>query len=69
MGIWDKNYKKQGHRRGAGVGKGIPLQIPLPRLELFYCRATFLEENPVTAIGAPDIHINLNLLFAPGALV
>jgi hypothetical protein len=57
-----KTIKKQG-RQGDGT------KISLSRLELFYCRAAFLEENTVATIGAPDVDVNLYLLFAPGALV
>jgi hypothetical protein len=42
---------------------------PLPRPDLFYRRAAFLEKDTVAAIGAPDIDIDLDFLFAPCTLV
>ena len=41
----------------------------LPRLELFDRGAAFLEEDAVTAIGTADVYVDLDLLFAPSALV
>ena len=43
--------------------------VPLSCFEFFYCSATFLEKDAVTAIGAPDVDVDLNFLFAPCALV
>jgi hypothetical protein len=37
--------------------------------ELFYCCATFFEKDSVTAVGTPDINVDLYLLFAPCTLV
>ena len=37
--------------------------------EFFYCSATFLEKDAVTAIRAPDVDIDLDFLFAPCTLV
>ena len=47
-------------------------QVPVFRLaclELFDGSAAFLEQDTVTTVRASDIHVNLNLLLATGALV
>lgn len=41
----------------------------LPRFEFLDRRAAFLEEDPVTAVRAPYVDVDLDLLFAPGTLV
>jgi hypothetical protein len=43
--------------------------VLLPCLEFLDCSAAFLEEDTVTTVGTPDVHVNLYLQFAPGALV
>jgi hypothetical protein len=41
----------------------------LTGFQLFDRGATFLEKDPVTAVGTPYIDVDLNLLFAPCTLV
>ncbi len=43
--------------------------VPLSCFEFFYCSAAFLEKDAVAAIGAPDVDVDLDFLFAPCALV
>jgi hypothetical protein len=41
----------------------------LPGFQFLDRRTAFLEEDPVAAVGAPDIDVDLDFLFAPCALV
>ena len=43
--------------------------VPLSCFDFFYCSAPFLEKDAVAAIGAPDVDVDLDFLFAPCALV
>lgn len=43
--------------------------VILSRLELFDRGTAFLEKDAVTAVWTADVDIDLDLLFAPGALV
>ena len=43
--------------------------VVLSRLEFFNCCPAFLKKDPVTAVGAADIDVDLNFLFAPSTLV
>ena len=54
------------HIRNCGRKRG---GIWLPGLEFLDSSAPFLEKNAVTAVRAPDVNIDLDLLFAPGTLV
>ena len=46
-----------------------PRPFSSPRLKFLNGSASLLEEDPVPAIRAADINVDLNLLLAPGALV
>ena len=47
-------------------------QVPaagLPGFEFLDCSAAFLEKDAVAAVGAPDIHVDLDFLLASCTLV
>ncbi len=41
----------------------------LTGFQLFDCGAALFEEDPVTTVGAPDVDVDLNFLFAPCTFV